>query len=63
MRYHDRHAGTKQPFFLYVAYIAPHWPLHARESDIAAYRDMYRNQGWDHWREQRFARQRRCRIW
>ena len=26
-------AGEK-PFFLYVAYIAPHWPLHAREADM-----------------------------
>ena len=23
------------PFFLYVAYTAPHWPLHARPDDVA----------------------------
>ena len=46
------------PFFLYVAYIAPHWPLHAREKDIASYRDLYRQTGWDEWRQRRFERQR-----
>ena len=25
------HAGSENPFFLYTAYTAPHWPLHARE--------------------------------
>jgi arylsulfatase A-like enzyme len=52
-------AGAEEkPFFLYVAYIAPHWPLHAREADIAAYRDQYRKAGWDEWRDRRFAKQR-----
>jgi arylsulfatase len=31
-------AGPAAPFFLYVAYSAPHWPLHARPEDIARYR-------------------------
>jgi arylsulfatase A-like enzyme len=30
-----RSARSKQPFFLYVAYTAPHWPLQAPEADIA----------------------------
>ncbi len=47
-----------RPFFLYVAHIAPHWPLHARESDTVAYRQQYRSHGWDDWRLQRFDRQR-----
>jgi arylsulfatase A-like enzyme len=34
------------PFFLYLAYTAPHWPLHARQEDIARYTGQYRN-GWD----------------
>ena len=46
------------PFFLYVAHIAPHWPLHARERDIRKYRQRYRDRGWDAWRTQRFAQQR-----
>ena len=34
------------PFFLYLAYTAPHWPLHALEEDIARYEGRYRG-GWD----------------
>ncbi|MDA0766165.1 MAG: sulfatase-like hydrolase/transferase [Verrucomicrobia bacterium] len=29
------------PFFLYVAHFAPHWPLHARAEDIEAQRGRY----------------------
>ncbi len=50
--------GGKKPFFLYVGYIAPHWPLHAQEKDIAPYRQMYREAGWDEHRAARFKRQR-----
>ncbi len=35
-----------QPFFHYIAFIAPHFPLHAPAEDIARYRDRYL-QGWD----------------
>ena len=35
-----------KPFFLHVAYTAPHWPLHALEEDIARYEGKYRG-GWD----------------
>ncbi len=35
-----------QPFFLYLAHTAPHWPLHAREETIAKYEGAYL-QGWD----------------
>ncbi len=53
------HAEThgQQPFFHYVAFIAPHFPLHAPPEDIARYRDRYLD-GWDQMREERFARQR-----
>jgi arylsulfatase A-like enzyme len=47
-----------KPFFLYLAYLAPHWPLHAREADIAPHRERYRKQGWDEWRAERFKRQK-----
>src|SRR5262249_24346287 len=53
-----RGGAPAQPFFLYLAYIAPHWPLHAPEKDIAPHRQRYRQQGWDQWRAQRFQRQR-----
>jgi arylsulfatase len=50
--------GPPAPFLLYLAHIAPHWPLHAREADIAPHRARYRERGWDEWRAKRFAKQR-----
>jgi arylsulfatase A-like enzyme len=46
-----------QPFFSYIAFHAPHFPLHALPQDIAKYRDKYLD-GWDKMREQRYQRQR-----
>ena len=43
------------PFFLYLAYTAPHWPLHALQSDIKKYRGKYMN-GWDDIRLTRYQR-------
>ena len=43
------------PFFLYVAYTAPHWPLHAKAADLAKYRGRF-DAGWDALREQRLER-------
>ena len=45
----------KTPFFQYVAYTAPHWPLHAHEEDIAKYKGRF-DAGWDRLREERLAR-------
>ncbi len=39
-------AEGDSPFFMYVAYTAPHWPLHALEEDVARYEGKYRG-GWD----------------
>jgi arylsulfatase len=47
---------SDQPFFEYVAFIAPHFPLHALPEDIARYRDKYLD-GWDQLRERRYAKQ------
>jgi arylsulfatase len=44
-----------QPFLLYVAYTAPHFPLHALPEDIAKYQGKY-NAGWEAAREQRYRR-------
>ena len=58
----DRNSGdARQPFFLYVAYTAPHWPLHARDEDIARYRGTF-SAGWDVLREQRMKRLREFGI-
>jgi arylsulfatase len=51
---HTRHDG-EAPFFLYVAYTAPHWPLHASKDAIAKYRGRFR-QGWDVLRHERHER-------
>lgn len=49
-----RRAG--RPYFLYLAFNAPHFPLHAPESDIEKYEAMYFEKGWDVIREERMAR-------
>jgi arylsulfatase A-like enzyme len=43
------------PFFLYLAYNAPHFPLHAKREDIGKYRGRYRD-GWQRFREDRYQR-------
>ena len=54
IRNHDA-AHTGLPFFLYAAYTAPHWPLHAPPEDIERYRGRF-DAGWDVLREQRLQR-------
>jgi arylsulfatase A-like enzyme len=44
---------AEQPFFLYVAYTAAHWPMHAPESEIAKYKGQYAA-GYQVLREKRF---------
>ena len=51
----DEAKGTGQPFFLYLAYNAPHWPLHAPAEDVEAYKGKY-DAGWQAVRQQRFGR-------
>jgi len=57
------HAAQHQqaPFFLYLAFIAPHFPLHALPEDIARYRERYL-QGWDAAREARWKRLQKTGI-
>lgn len=42
----DESVSLDQPFFLYLAHHAPHWPLQAPEEDIARYDGVYSG-GWD----------------
>ncbi len=44
------------PFLLYMAYNAPHWPLHAKEQDITKYKGRY-DIGWDSLRILRHKKQ------
>ncbi|AEE49698.1 arylsulfatase [Haliscomenobacter hydrossis] len=52
----DEQNKMDKPFFLYLAYTAPHWPLQALPEDIAKYRGKY-DTGWDALRKERLARQ------
>ncbi|MDO8539389.1 MAG: arylsulfatase [Opitutaceae bacterium] len=53
IREHD----TAKPFFLYLAFTAPHWPLQARPEDVAKFHGRY-DAGWDEIRRRRFERMR-----
>ncbi len=44
-----------EPFFIHVAYSAPHWPLQALPEDITKYRETFRK-GWDGIRRERYDR-------
>jgi arylsulfatase A-like enzyme len=48
--------SSKQPFFLYMAYTSPHWPLHALPEDIKKYIGKYKSIGWDKLREERLKK-------
>lgn len=51
---HAADAGD-DPFFLYTAFTAPHWPLHARDDDLARTRGRF-DDGWDELRQRRLQR-------
>ena len=55
LEYLDENGPGEDPFFLYMAYTAPHWPLQAWPRDIAKYQGAYKV-GWDRLREQRMKR-------
>jgi arylsulfatase len=55
----EKHAD--QPFFEYLAFTVPHFPLQAPEADIARYRGKYRV-GWDVVREERWKRMKAMGI-
>jgi len=50
-----REHKADNPFFMYVAYTAPHWPMHALPQDIARYKGRYAG-GWDALRAERHKR-------
>ena len=55
------YAGKSDPFFLYTAFTAPHWPLEALPQEIVKYKDRYRA-GWDQLRAERHGRQIRSGL-
>jgi arylsulfatase len=61
LKQHASEHGEK-PFFAYVAFTAPHFPLHALSEDISRYEGMY-DRGWDEIRDMRWQRiQRELRL-
>ena len=56
LKFVDEAREAKKPFFLYMAYNAPHFPLQAPAADIARWRGKYKI-GWDKLRQARYERQ------
>jgi len=56
LKFIDEACAAKKPFFLYLAFFAPHMPLQAPPEYIAKYRGNYKTD-WDKLREQRYAKQ------
>lgn len=52
----EEHGKDERPLFLYLAYNAPHWPLHAHQSDIKKYDGVY-DDGYAATRMRRYKRQ------
>jgi arylsulfatase A-like enzyme len=50
---------AKQPFFQYLAFNAPHFPLHAPQAVIEKYEALYFKKGWDGIRQDRLAKLKR----
>lgn len=61
IKFVDEALETEKPFFLYVAYNAPHYPLHALKEDYEKYKGRY-DVGWDVIRAQRHAKQQAIGI-
>ena len=59
----DEHetSHSDKPFFHYLAFAAPHFPLHGLPEDIAIYKDTY-TKGWDRIRAERWQRMRRMSL-
>jgi len=55
VKFLDEHGTSRKPFFLYLAYTAPHAPLHAWPEDIRTFQGAFAK-GWDTLREERYRR-------
>ena len=58
---HSFDKKDEEPFFLYVAYTAPHWPLHAKADVIRKYQGKY-DGGWEQLKTDRFQRQNDMKL-
>jgi len=62
VKYIKENKATGKPFFLYMAFTSPHWPLQALPEDIKRYKGHYVDKGWDKMREERLARMKQLGI-
>lgn len=53
--------NPEKPFFMYVTYTAPHWPMHAKPEDIEKYRGRF-DEGWDRLREKKVERMKSLEL-
>ncbi len=49
----EKSKSGEEPFFLYLAYTAPHWPLQAPAEEVVKYADTYK-EGWQPMRRRRY---------
>ena len=61
IEYIDRDHDVGDPFFAFLAFSAPHWPLQAPDDAIERFRGMY-DEGFDVILERRLARQRQLGV-
>jgi arylsulfatase A-like enzyme len=63
IKYLREHATKypKQPFFTYLAFTSPHFPIQALPEDIALYKDRYQS-GWDSIRSERYERMKKMGL-
>jgi arylsulfatase A-like enzyme len=62
-RFVTEHATSspEKPFFIYMAHTAAHWPMHAKETDIAKYKGRY-DAGYDSIRAARLEKMKRLGL-
>lgn len=60
LQQHSKESPGK-PFFMYLAYTAAHWPMHALEKDIAKYKGKYDN-GYEPIRQARIEKMKRLGL-
>jgi arylsulfatase len=61
LQFLDNASEEDGPFFLYMPYHVPHYPLQARAEDIEKYEGVF-SEGWDQLRKDRFQRQKEIGI-
>jgi arylsulfatase A-like enzyme len=61
LKFLDQSIASGKPFFHYIAFNAPHYPLQAKKKDIEKYRGRY-DSGWSDIRKTRFEKQKRLGL-